>query len=128
MNEKIYRLADGRLWDVRKAAWIDPVMTTDEHGQETSRGEVTDLVSADGKSDVDYLAKTLAFYDLPLGELAMYSEKGIKEELARLDAEYLTPRTLAGLSQNDQEALERYAEHEKKAAPLRERLRELEQI
>ena len=126
MADIIYKLADGRLWDVDKAQWIDPAMTADEQGQETPQGDVIKLVSAEGKSDPEYLAKTLAFYDYPLGELAMHSAKGIKEELKRLDEEYLTPRTLAGLSTGDKEALARWQEHEEKAAPLRERLKELE--
>ena len=121
MENVIYRLEDGRLWDTEKGAW------TLEKGIGDPR-EIVPLISASGQSDEAYLAKTLAFYGFPLGELAAFSEKGIKQELARLDAEYLTPRTLAGLSVNDQEALERYAKHEEKAAPLRARLRELEQI
>lgn len=122
----IYKLADGRLWDVDSAAWIASAMTIDEQGQEIPQGNIIELVSSDGKSDTEYLAKTLAFYDYPLGELVMYSVKGIKEELKRLDDEYLTPRTLAGLSTGDAEAMTRWQEHEAKARPLRERLAELE--
>lgn len=123
-----YKLADGRIWDTEEAQWVDPVMTANEVGQETPQDVILELVSAEGKSDVEYLAQTLAFYDYPLGELVIYSIKGIKEELKRLDAAYLTPRTLAELSMNDSEAISRWNEHEEKAIPLRERLRELEAL
>ena len=126
MDDVIYRLADGRLWDVKNARWIEPIMTANEIGGETPQGDVIDLVSADGQSDEEYLAKTLAFYDYPLGELAAISPKGIKEELARLDAVYLTPRVLAGLATGDEYAAGRWREHEEKADPLRKRLEELE--
>lgn len=147
MRDIYYRLADGRIWDVQKAEWLDQEeaamltaaqnINTASENQDTDTfpenpdqgaepGGIIDLVSAEGNSDVEYLAKTLAFYDYPLGDLVMYSVKGIKEELARLDAEYLTPRTLAGLSTGDAEAMTRWQEHEEKAIPLRTRLKELE--
>lgn len=116
MNNTIYCLADGRLWSVADAAFITEI---------PANAEVIKLQNANGESDIFYLAKTLAYYDYPLGELVYYSKKGIKEELARLDAEYLTPRTLAGLSMNDPIALARYKEHEILAIPLRERLENL---
>jgi hypothetical protein len=50
---------------------------------------------------------------------------GIKAELAALDAEYLTPRTLAGLAAGDEVALARVAAHEEKAVPLRAALAEI---
>ena len=109
----IYKLADGRMWDTQKAVFIT---------EAPDDANIMELKSASGESDNNYLAKTLAFYDFQLGELACYSAKGIKEELARLDAEYLTPRTLAGLSANDPEALGRYQLHENQAKPLREKL------
>lgn len=141
-----YRLADGQIWDVQKAAWVDPeeaeILTAAQNISTASETEsdvafenpdqigdqwgIIDLVSAEGKSDIAYLAQTLAFYDYPLGELVMYSSKGIKEELARLDAEYLTPRTLAGLATGDSYAMTKWQEHEQKAIPLRQRLEELE--
>ena len=140
----IYRLADGRLWDVKNACWLtdeagklnpDHVeVLSDDLQDALDRGEletgpeipVIDLVSASGESDPAYLARTLAFYNYPLGELAALSAKGIREELARLDAEYLTPRVLAGLATGDAYAGERWLEHERKAAPLRARLAEME--
>lgn len=146
-NQIFYRLADGQIWDVQHAAWLlpneaeeleaaqitsaaiesqdtDAILENPEQGAD--QGGIIDLVSAEGNSDVEYLAKTLAFYDYPLGELVMYSAKGIKEELQRLDNEYLTPRTLAGLATGDQYAIAQWQEHETKAAPLRQRLEELE--
>lgn len=60
MEDCIYKLADGRLWDTAKADWTD-----DKPG-----GDVICLVSAEGVSDEAYLARTLAFYHYPLGELA----------------------------------------------------------
>lgn len=146
MADIYYRLADGQIWDVQKAEWLDPeeaeILTAAQNisiasetesdevpenpDQGVEQGGIIDLVSAEGKSDVEYLAKTLAFYDYPLGELVMYSTKGIKEELQRLDEEYLTPRTLAGLATGDSYAMTQWQEHETKAVPLRQRLEELE--
>lgn len=146
MADIYYRLADGRIWDVQKAAWLDPEeadilmaahnlsiaskteteIVPENPDQEAEQWGIIDLISAEGKSDVEYLAKTLAFYDYPLGELVMYSAKGIKEELQRLDEEYLTPRTLAGLATGDSYAMAQWQEHETKAVPLRQRLEDLE--
>lgn len=134
MADIFYRLADGRIWDVQKAGWLDSeeaeILTAAQNISITpdspEHGGIIDLISAEGESDVEYLAITLAFYNYSLGELLMYSTKGIKEELKRLDEEYLTPRTLAGLSTGDAEALARWNEHEVKAQPLRQRLAELE--
>ena len=129
MQELIYRLADGRLWDVRAAHFMDTASPTviSDLGQnpEVSEDNVVDLISAEGRSDEAYLAKTLEHGGYPLGELAALSPKTIKSELARLDAEWLTPRTLAGLSSGDAEALARWQEHERLAAPLRAKLAEL---
>lgn len=116
----IYKLSDGRLWSVAQACWLE-----DEQGAVNEDASLIPLVNADGLSDAAYLARTLEFYGFALGELTLLSPKGIKEELDRLDADYLTPRTLAGLSTGDAEALGRWNEHEEKAVPLRERLREL---
>ena len=120
----VYKLADGRLWSVEKADWIDGVEA--QSSENTDGSEIIPLQSAEGKSDPEYLARTLEFYGYPLGSLALENVAGIKEALKALDTEYLTPRTLAGLSVNDETALARWREHEEKAAPLRERLAELE--
>ena len=125
MDKIIYKLADGRMWNVSMAQWIDPATPLSADEQSGNGGDIINLISADGKSDIEYLAKTLAYYDYPLGELVIYSEKGIKEALARLDEELLTPRTLAGLTVNEPEAIARYQEHEARANPLRQRLAEL---
>ena len=135
----IYRLADGRMWDVAKACWLnnnnvellsEGMTELPDNGELEIEPEVPviELASASGEADPAYLAKTLAFYGYPLGELAVYSVKGIKEELARLDAEYLSPRVLAGLATGDAFAGERWLEHEQKAAPLRATLAELEKM
>lgn len=117
MENIIYKLADGRLWDVQGAAWLP------EAGRAAYSGEeVITLVSAEGRSDESYLAETLAFYGYPLGELIMLSPQGIRDRLNQLDAEYLTPRVLAGLATGDEYARQRWQEHEAQAAPLRERL------
>lgn len=151
MADIFYKIADGRIWDVQKAEWLnqdeaasleavqnvaiannDMVMIYPDLNEDIENPVIIDdqvgiinLVSADEQSDVAYLAKTLAFYNFPLGELAIYSIKGIKEELDRLDEDYLTPRILAGLSTGDVYAMAQWQEHEVKAAPLRQRLKEL---
>lgn len=137
MDNIIYRLEDGRLWNVPEAKWTNPAniatllletFSEDESEESLAEGRfrIIDLVSAEGVSNEKYLAATLAFYDYPLGELAMLTAKGIQEELDRLDAEYLTPRILAGLATGDKFALSQWHEHEEKAAPLRKRFEELE--
>lgn len=146
MTDIYYRLANGAIWDVQKAEWLSPDEASileaahninmvsensdadairEDQAPEMEQGGIIDLATAEGQSDVAYLAKTLAFYGYPLGELVIYSVKGIKETLKKLDDEYLTPRTLAGLSTGDTLAISRWQEHEEKAAPLRERLSEL---
>ena len=75
MDKIIYKLADGRMWNVNAARWIDPAMTLSADEQSGNGGDIINLISADGKSDVKYLAETLAYYDYPLGEVVMYSEK-----------------------------------------------------
>ena len=129
MQDLIYRLADGRLWDVRAARFMDTASPTviSDLGQnpKISEDNVVDLISAEGRSDLSYLIQTLEHGGYPLGELASFSPRTIKGELARLDAEWLTPRTLAGLSTGDSEAVSRWQEHERLAAPLRAKLAEL---
>lgn len=112
-DDLIYRLGDGRLWDPRQARYI---------AAEEASGRILNLRSAEGDDTEAYLIRTLEFYDLPLGELAAQSPKAIKARLAALDAQYLTPRTLAGLAANDPVAQSRWLEHEAKAEPLREAL------
>lgn len=116
-NNRVYRLSDGRLWDIAAGAYVEEV---------PAGFEVIDLVRAGGEADEAYLIRTLEFYGYPLGELAMKSLKGIKENLANLDAQYLTPRVLAAMTTGDEYALEQWRIHEEKAVPLRTRLAELE--
>lgn len=117
--QKIYRLEDGRLWEIEKARFIQEEQLKPGH-------ELIDLVNAGGVADLAYLIKTLNFYGHELGALDGPTEEGLKARLARLDAEYLPPRTLAGLATGDAEALTRWREHEEKTAPLRKKFRELE--
>lgn len=142
MRDIIYKLADGRLWHASRGEFVTkPVMAAEagEPGEGESAGleaaapadgagaMIIDLVSAEGRSDEKYLAETLESLNLPLGEMVWISITGLKRELEKLDAEYLTPRTLAGLAVQDAYALEKWREHEEKAAPLRERINELEE-
>ena len=120
----VWRLADGRLWDTRAARWLDQAAPASGDG--APGAVIVDLISSEGRSDEAYLAKALAHGGWPLGELAPRTEAGIKGELRALDAAYLTPRPLAGLSAGDSEALARWREHERLAAPLREKLTDLE--
>lgn len=116
---RIYKIEGPKFWDTREACFISEQEAFD------SGLDIISLHGVDGGGE-KVLINILTFYDYPLGEFVLYSVKGIKEELARLDAEYLTPRTLAGLSTGDEEALARWNEHEEKAVPLRARLAELE--
>lgn len=122
MDNIVYRLASGRLWSAQAASFISAA----ELSSMQPDVRLIDLRDAGGESEESSLIRTLEFYDYPLGELVMASPKGIREKLAALDREYLTPRTLADISQNDAIALGRYGEHEEKARPLRERLAILE--
>lgn len=55
-------------------------------------------------------------------EIAVEAKAYVLGNLAALDSEYLTPRTLAGLVTGDEYALEAYRIHEEKAEPWRDRL------
>lgn len=121
MEREFYRIAGGRIWDTAKGAFIAPA--------ELPEGaEALDLISAEGDDSEGYLARALSFYGLPLGELAEPSPTSIKRELAKLDELYLTPCVLAGLASGDDPTARAYYEaHERLAAPLREKLAELEE-
>ena len=121
---RIFKIEGERFWDVEQACWIDEETAK---AKENRGYEVMALIASEGVSDEKYLIRTLEFSHYPLGELALLSAQGIKDEFLKLDAEYLTPRTLAGLSAGDTEAGDRWLEHERLARPLRERLRELEE-
>ncbi len=109
----VYQLSDGRLWDVDGACFVE-IATND--------AEIVQLY-ADGKpAGEDYLIRTLRFYGHPLGELVDKDEDGVLEQLAELDARYLTPRVLAGLATGDAYAAGRWEAHEAEAEPLREKL------
>ena len=125
----VYKLGNGRLWSVREGCFVNEAALAEggDGGAPLGRGgaEIIALRSAEGDEGVDYLARTLEAYGFPMGELALKTPEGVKRELAALDAEWLTPRTLAGLSRGDAEAQERWLAHEAKAEPLRARLAEL---
>ena len=127
----IYKLADGRMWDVAKARFLSDY----EKSQFEARAaesfadyDLMELVSASGESDEAYLLRTLEFYHFPTGALTLNTPSALRYGLAQLDAEYLTPRTLGGLAEKDPEALERWQEHERLAQPLREKLRAMKDV
>lgn len=65
MKIKLYKLADGRLWNVETARFIE---TTPEKKEDIP-------LYADGKpAGEDYLLRTLRFYGYPLGELEPLDE------------------------------------------------------
>lgn len=119
MNCIHYRLADGRVWSVEDACFIDPDAIPEG-------SEILFLKNADGVSDAAYLARTLAFYGEETGELTTLSADAIRAKLENLDAKYLTPRTMAGIGVSDPEALQRWRLHEEECQPLREALARLE--
>ena len=125
----IYKLADGRMWDVPNARFLSAYEKSRLEAQPAeslSDYDLTELVSASGESDEAYLLRTLEFYHFPTGALTLNTIPALKYGLKQLDEEYLTPRTLGGLAENDPEALARWNEHERLAEPLREKLRQLE--
>lgn len=127
MENRFYRLADGRIWDTAKAEWINPAVVASEEAQgKIQPDQIIDLVTAEGVSNVPYLVQTLEFYGYDPGELAQFSPLALKRNLKKLDDIYLTPRTLAGLATGDAYALAQWREHEEKATPIRQRLAELE--
>ena len=117
MEDIVYQLADGRYWDVQSAKYV----YVPQEGR-----SVVPLYANGHPAGEDYLIATLRFYGFPLGILASQCPEAIKEQLAALDAQYLTPRVLAGLATGDEYAAEQWAAHEAEAAPLRENLAELE--
>lgn len=117
MEYIVYQLADGRYWDTQNAAYVD----VPQEGR-----SIVPLYANGHPAGEAYLLRTLRFYGFPLGGLANQCPEAIKEQLAALDAQYLTPRVLAGLATGDDYAAAQWATHETKAAPLREKLAELE--
>ena len=120
----IYKLADGRLWSVPQVRFLTDYEAA-QIKQDFADYPLIDLVSASGESDEAYLLRTLEFYHFPTGALTLNTIPALKYGLKQLDEEYLTPRTLGGLAENDPEALARWNEHERLAKPLREKLRGL---
>lgn len=119
MEDIVYQLADGRYWDTQNVAYVDAP-------QEGC--SIVPLYANGHPAGEDYLIRTLRFYDFPLGVLANQCPEAIKEQLAALDAQYLTPRVLAGLATGDEYAAAQWSAHEAEAIPLRERLAELESV
>lgn len=111
-----YRIAGARYWSVDDASFVS---------EKDATGDVIFLTDNGGFLGEEALADLLYSYGYSLGELADKSELAIKTELARLDDEYLTRRTLLDLYNDNDVAKARAMEHEVKAAPLREKLRAL---
>ena len=63
MHNKVsfYRLADGRIWDTARACFVSSV---------PEGATVVPLHDGTTPAGVEYLRQTLAFYGLPLGEIA----------------------------------------------------------
>lgn len=124
MERYIYKLDDGRVWDTQAAAYIEEPV---EAGEFCDQNVVFQTLWANGApAGEDYLIVTLRHYGFPLGELAGKCPEAIREKLAGLDAKYLTPRVLAGLSADDAYAREQWEAHEAEAGPWREKLAMLE--
>lgn len=77
-SKLIYELADGRRWDTEEAAWLS--------GAAPANATIVSLRAANGQSDIYYLARTLYFYYLPLGELREYSIDAIRDDIRELEA------------------------------------------
>ena len=118
MKSTIYQLDNGLLWSVESATFISNAP------QDT---EIIPLYADGRPAGEASLIRTLRFYGYPLGELAEKCPEAIREQLNALDEKYLTPRILAGLATGDTYAAEHWAAHEREAAPLRQKLAELEQ-
>ena len=111
-----YGIEGNRVWDVKKACYT-----------KTYTPEDVFYLYEEGKSASEtYLIRTLLFYGLPLGDLALKNADAVKDKLKALDEVYLTPRILAGLASGDSYAAEQWAKHEAEAVPLRQKLAALE--
>ncbi len=113
MERIVYEIAGGKLWDVDAARYVEAA---------PEGAELIHLRTAEGDDSEAYLIRTLEFYGYDLGELTDKSAKALKAALDKLDAKYLTPRVLAGLSQGDEYAKGQWTAHEEEAKPLREKL------
>lgn len=124
MERYIYKLNDGRVWDTQAAAYIDEPLAP---GEICDQNVAFQTLWANGApAGEDELIKNLRLYNFDLGELTEKCGDAIREKLQALDAEYLTPRVLAGIATSDAYALEQWASHEALARPWREKLAALE--
>ncbi len=113
IDKIVYEIAGGKLWAVDAARYVE----ADPEG-----AEVIHLRTAEGDDSEGYLIRTLEFYGYDLRELTDKSAKALKDALDALDATYLNPRVLVGLSQGDEYAAAQWQTHEEQAGPLREKL------
>lgn len=74
----IYQIADGRLWSVADARFIDAL----------PEGETSTVLSrASGPADADYLRRTLEFYGYPVGPELLTLDEAKVAKVAQIDAE-----------------------------------------
>lgn len=114
-----YQLPDGRIWLAEAGHFIAAAPAPANLVQLS--GPRCAAIGAEA-----YLCETLLLHNFPLGEVAIYTAEGIRRKLAELDAQYLSPRTLAGLQTGDAQARANWTAHELAAEPLRQKLRQLE--
>lgn len=72
-----FRLADGRLWSVADARFIDAA---------PEGAEINVLSRAEGPADAAYLKRTLEHYDYPVGPELMTLEEAKAAKLAEINA------------------------------------------
>ena len=77
-EDLIYKV-EGKYWDVALADYVS---------EPTPGKEVVELVQAGHPADEEYLGRTLAFYNFPLGKFApAQTQKTLEGRLAELEAE-----------------------------------------
>lgn len=72
-----YMLADGRIWNVARACFVDSV---------PDGGPVIPLYDGETPANVEYLRKTLEFYGYPIGPELMNIEEVKAAKLAEINA------------------------------------------
>lgn len=76
MSDIIYQIADGRLWSVGDARFIDAL---------PEGATATVLSRASGSADADYLRRTLEFYGYPVGPELLTLEELKAAKLAQIN-------------------------------------------
>ena len=80
MENRFYRISDGRVWDIEKARFTEEFL----------EAATTVLYSNGQPGDASYLRRTLDFYGLPVGDELLTDEdraKAAREKRDRLLAE-----------------------------------------